>query len=177
MALPAYSLDCFSINSGVLCWVDEPTHAELVKTWKGINKLVASRLSRKHLPWGEAAGWRDVHGRGRIVNLSNHKFLSCDMLAALRDGGRFPWDGGTFPQGTPTKADDGALKMIYDTWTIEGKALVWKINVHANTQTGSVAKGLALYGRDDTAISRHGVAYLSSDIRHVLEQGSFPWQW
>jgi hypothetical protein len=146
--------------------------------WATGDELAASPMQRaKRMPCGEPAGGKEVHGRGKLVLFSSRQLITSDILLAL-DLGQFHWTfNGSGPDGDASDQDGAALELVRKTWRLdEDGAVRWLVDAHELYPAGSVAKGVLLSGRRERLFSYKMRGYVESDVKHVLEQGRWPWQ-
>lgn len=153
-------------------------------TWHGVRWITEEErdairwpngsAKRAIVPFGQPAGGRTVHGRGKLVTFRKTYWLTSDIAAMLADGGRWPWDAGVSVQGVPSVNDGVALDVIRSTWSNVDGALAWRAAPHSTIPAGSPAIGLSLAdGR--RVLMRRGVGFLANDVAHALQFGKFPW--
>lgn len=168
--VPEHLILFLTVNNGSLHWVSEAERD--AAPWP---VLEMKRCKRKVLPFGKPVGSRRVHGHGSLFTLSGHYLLTCDALAAIADGGRWPWELSDTVPHVPGGDDSAALAAIHKTWKLEGGAIVWAVTVGDGNEAGMVARGMELSGPRGSMLTRSGVGYLASDVKHALVNNYFPW--
>ena len=165
--IPLQTLDYFMLHEGRVKWVAIPP--------------ANSRTFRsRRAPWGEAAGGRVVHGRGKLVNFAGCAMLTSDLRYAL-ERGEWPWQVAGATTYEPSAGDVDALAVARQRWQLDGNALVWRVNrgftVTGEPQyrAGDLVTGFAMSGFRGRMISTSGFGFIREDVIHALKAGAWPW--
>ncbi|MEN6527606.1 MAG: hypothetical protein ABFD65_14075 [Candidatus Polarisedimenticolia bacterium] len=171
--LPEWAIDLFERRGDDVAWIDEAARGDVARRYRGRD---AARIARKSWPFGALAGARPIHGRGRLVMLAGRQFTTSDILAALADGGRWPWQAGGSPvHGVASPDDAERLASVRACAELRGDVLSWRISPHSTIPAGAPVQGVALCG-GRRVMMRCGVGYLTSDVEHALRFGDWPWR-
>lgn len=165
--IPLQTLDYFMLHEGRVKWAATPP--------------ANSRLFRsRRAPWGEAAGGRVVHGRGKLVAFAGCALLTSDLRYAL-ERGEWPWQVAGAVTYEPGAQDADALAVIRQRWRLDSGNLVWRVSRgftrtgEAQYPEGSSVIGFAMSGYRDRLISTGGFGFVRSDVIHALKAGAWPW--
>lgn len=147
--------------------------------WLSADDYLAGGLTRRSLPFGQIAGGRIVHGRGRLVRAAGRYLLNSNVASMLADHGRWPWERPDWPgcdTGLPGPDDDARAVIVRRTLRMTpGGGLRWLRAPAPGISIGDVATGLVLAGRLDRCVTIRGVGYVSGDVVHLLRAGEWPW--
>lgn len=165
--IPPQTLDYFMLHDGRVKWTAVPP--------------ANSRVFRsRRAPWGEAAGGRTVHGRGKLVTFAGCALLTSDIKFAL-ERGEWPWQVAGAVTYEPGGTDADALAIARQRWRLDGDTLVWRVS-RGFTRTGepqypegSAVGGFALSGHRGRLVSTGGFGFVRDDVIHALRTGAWPW--
>lgn len=172
--LPNWACELFYADGDVVRWITRDEHAAATARC-GLARRDAARFRSKLIPYGRVAGGREVHGRGREVNLSGLRLVTSDIRAALADGGRWPWEpGAARVAGSPSVDDAERLAAIVARVALIDGALTWIKSPHSTIPAGAAVAGTEFTGAR-RVMMMSGIGYDTADVAHALRVGDWPW--
>lgn len=165
--LPTEVLDYFMLHEGRVKWASAP--------------LVSGRNFRsRRAPWGEAAGGRVIHGRGKLVTFAHCALLTTDIAYAL-ERGEWPWQVAGAVTYEPGAGDTDALAVARQRWQLIDGTLAWRMDRgftatgEPQYRAGDPVTGFAMSGYRDRLVSTGGFGFIREDVVHALRYGAWPW--
>ena len=148
--------------------------------WSAIPPANSRMFRSRRAPWGEVAGGRTVHGRGKLITFAGCALLSSDLRYAL-ERGEWPWQVAGSATYEPGLGDDDALAVANQRFKLDGDVLTWRVNRgftaagEPQYRAGDPVMGFAMSGFRDRMVSTGGFGFIRGDVTHALRHGIWPW--